>query len=91
MQETHRLSHIADGWSVSGLPPTPFRSRHRFISLREREAGHERTSLGGRQIMLGCLDLDDPAVEIPETVAARVRRALAYVEPDDVILAPTAA
>jgi 5-methyltetrahydropteroyltriglutamate--homocysteine methyltransferase len=45
-------------------------------------------TLAGKQIMVGCLDLDDPAVETPETVAARVRRALAYVEPHDVILAP---
>src|SRR6188472_658198 len=32
--------------------------------------------LPGKQIMVGCLDLNDPAVETPETVAARVRKAL---------------
>src|SRR5262245_11753254 len=43
--------------------------------------------LPGKQIMVGCLDLNDPAVEAPETVAQRIRRALAYIRPDDVILA----
>ena len=44
--------------------------------------------LGDKQIMVGCLDLADPAVETPEVVAARVRRALAFVPPERVILAP---
>ncbi|HUF91594.1 MAG TPA: 5-methyltetrahydropteroyltriglutamate--homocysteine methyltransferase [Candidatus Limnocylindria bacterium] len=45
-------------------------------------------TLGGKQIMVGCLDLKDPAVETPETVVARIKRALPYVRPEDVILAP---
>jgi 5-methyltetrahydropteroyltriglutamate--homocysteine methyltransferase len=45
-------------------------------------------SLPGKQIMVGCLDLGDPAVEPPDAVAARIRRALDHVEPDRVILAP---
>jgi 5-methyltetrahydropteroyltriglutamate--homocysteine methyltransferase len=44
--------------------------------------------LGGKQIMVGCLDLNDMTVETPETVAARVKRALAHVAPEQVILAP---
>jgi len=44
--------------------------------------------LSGKQIMVGALDLSDTAVESAETVAARVRRALAYVAPENVILAP---
>jgi 5-methyltetrahydropteroyltriglutamate--homocysteine methyltransferase len=44
--------------------------------------------LPGKQIMVGCLDLGDPAVEPPDAVAARIRRALDHVEPDRVILAP---
>jgi 5-methyltetrahydropteroyltriglutamate--homocysteine methyltransferase len=44
--------------------------------------------LGGKQIMVGCLDLNDPAVETPETVAGRIRKALRYLKPEDVILAP---
>jgi 5-methyltetrahydropteroyltriglutamate--homocysteine methyltransferase len=38
--------------------------------------------------MVGCLDLNDMAVESPEVVAARVRKALRYLRPEDVILAP---
>jgi 5-methyltetrahydropteroyltriglutamate--homocysteine methyltransferase len=45
-------------------------------------------SLAGKQIMVGCLDLDDPTVEAPATVVERIKRALAYVEPENVILAP---
>jgi 5-methyltetrahydropteroyltriglutamate--homocysteine methyltransferase len=44
--------------------------------------------LAGKKILVGCLDLSDPAVETPEVVADRVRRALAYVPPESVILAP---
>ncbi len=45
-------------------------------------------ALGDRTIMLGVLDLADPAVESPETIAARVRRALPYVAAHQIILAP---
>jgi 5-methyltetrahydropteroyltriglutamate--homocysteine methyltransferase len=44
--------------------------------------------LAGKKIMVGCLDLSDLHVETPETVVARVRRALEHVPADDVILAP---
>ncbi len=44
--------------------------------------------LDNKQLMVGCLDLSDMAVEMPEVVAARIRRALAYVNPERVILAP---
>src|SRR5207249_4808227 len=44
--------------------------------------------LANKQILVGCLDLSDMAVETPETVVARIKRALAYVEPDRIVLAP---
>jgi 5-methyltetrahydropteroyltriglutamate--homocysteine methyltransferase len=44
--------------------------------------------LPGKQIMVGCLNLDDMTVETPELVVARIKRALAYVKPENVILAP---
>ena len=44
--------------------------------------------LRGKTILLGVIDLNDPTVETPETVAARVRRALPYVDPADIVLAP---
>ena len=39
-------------------------------------------------IILGVLDLSTHEVETPETVAARIRRALPHVSPDRVIVAP---
>jgi 5-methyltetrahydropteroyltriglutamate--homocysteine methyltransferase len=44
--------------------------------------------LEGKKIMVGCLDLNDMAIESPETVVARIKRALPYVKAENVILAP---
>ena len=44
--------------------------------------------LAGKTIILGVLNLGDMTVEMPETVAARIRAALHYVEPERLILAP---
>ena len=38
--------------------------------------------------MLGVLDLGDAAVETPETVAARIRAGLRYVDPTKLVIAP---
>ena len=46
------------------------------------------TALDGKTIILGVLDLNDLTVESPETVTARVRRALPYVPADRLVLAP---
>ena len=44
--------------------------------------------LAGKTIILGVIDLSDPEVETAETVAERVRRALPYVDAENVVLAP---
>ena len=44
--------------------------------------------LAGKTIILGVIDLSDPAVETPEKVAARIRAGLERVKPDRLILAP---
>jgi 5-methyltetrahydropteroyltriglutamate--homocysteine methyltransferase len=44
--------------------------------------------LGDKQIMVGAIDLSDMTVESAQTVASRVRRALKYVSPQNVIIAP---
>jgi 5-methyltetrahydropteroyltriglutamate--homocysteine methyltransferase len=44
--------------------------------------------LAGKKIMLGVIDLGDPAVETAETIAGRIRAALKYVAPEDLIPAP---
>jgi 5-methyltetrahydropteroyltriglutamate--homocysteine methyltransferase len=44
--------------------------------------------LPSKSIMLGVIDLSDPNIETPETVAARIRRALPYVSAERLIVAP---
>ncbi|HME29132.1 MAG TPA: 5-methyltetrahydropteroyltriglutamate--homocysteine methyltransferase [Pseudolabrys sp.] len=44
--------------------------------------------LSGKTIILGTLDLSDMTIEKPETVAARIRRALPHVAADRIIVAP---
>lgn len=44
--------------------------------------------LDGKRVMVGCIDLSDPKVESVETIAGRIRRALPYIKPENVILAP---
>lgn len=45
-------------------------------------------SLAGKTIILGVIDLSTDYAESPETVAERIRRGLAYVEPERVVIAP---
>lgn len=45
-------------------------------------------TLPGKTIILGVLDLSDMTVEAPETVAARIRRALPHVSAERIVLAP---
>jgi 5-methyltetrahydropteroyltriglutamate--homocysteine methyltransferase len=44
--------------------------------------------LRGKKIILGVLDLSDPQVETPDKVAQRIRRALPFVPPEELIVAP---
>ncbi|HEX7072889.1 MAG TPA: uroporphyrinogen decarboxylase family protein [Hyphomicrobiaceae bacterium] len=44
--------------------------------------------LPGKTIILGVLDLSDMNVETPETVAARIRRALPHVPAERIVVAP---
>jgi 5-methyltetrahydropteroyltriglutamate--homocysteine methyltransferase len=44
--------------------------------------------LEGKKIMVGAINLNDMAVETPQTVVARIKRALPYVKPGNVIIAP---
>ena len=44
--------------------------------------------LPGKQIMVGCIDLLDLTIETPEVVAERILKALRYMKPENVILAP---
>jgi 5-methyltetrahydropteroyltriglutamate--homocysteine methyltransferase len=46
------------------------------------------SSLAGKQILIGCLDLNDMTIETPQTIVARIKRALPYVARENVVLAP---
>ena len=61
------------------------------VSIETAQAGLDcsvLTTLAGKQVMVGCLDLNDPTIETPDTVVQRIKRALAYIRPEPVILAP---
>jgi 5-methyltetrahydropteroyltriglutamate--homocysteine methyltransferase len=61
------------------------------ISIETAQSGLDcsvLTALDGKTIILGVLHLGDPAVETAEMIAARARRALPYVPPERIVLAP---
>ncbi len=61
------------------------------ISIETAQSGLDCSvlaTLDGKTIILGVLDLNDMTVEAPETVTARVRRALPYVPAERLVLAP---
>jgi len=61
------------------------------ISIETAQSGLDcrvLEKLAGKQIMVGAINLDDMNVETPEQVVARVKRALPYVRPENVIIAP---
>jgi len=61
------------------------------ISIETAQSGLDTavlSTLEGKTIILGVIDLSDPAVESPEVVVERVRRALPYVPASRIVLAP---
>jgi 5-methyltetrahydropteroyltriglutamate--homocysteine methyltransferase len=61
------------------------------VSLESAQSGLDLSILSeleGKKIILGVIDLADMQVETPETVAARIRRALAFAAAEDIIVAP---
>ncbi|HSH06575.1 MAG TPA: hypothetical protein VLA41_02855 [Burkholderiales bacterium] len=63
----------------------------RQVSIETAQSGLDcavLAKLPGKKIMVGCLDLNDMTVETPQTVVARIKRALPYVAKENVILAP---
>jgi 5-methyltetrahydropteroyltriglutamate--homocysteine methyltransferase len=68
-------------------------SKARQISIETAQSGLDCSVLAGladagKTIILGVLNLGDPAVESPDKVADRVRRALPYVPAAQIVLAP---
>ena len=46
------------------------------------------STLDNKRLMVGCINLADLAIETPELVVERIEKALQYVKPENVILAP---
>lgn len=65
--------------------------RVRQISIETAQSNLDTSvlrQLPEQTIILGVIDLADMTVESPETVAARIRRALPHINPERVIVAP---
>jgi 5-methyltetrahydropteroyltriglutamate--homocysteine methyltransferase len=61
------------------------------ISIETAEAKLDCAMLAklpGKQIVLGVIDLQDMTVETPEIIAERIRRAMAYVPAERIVVAP---
>jgi 5-methyltetrahydropteroyltriglutamate--homocysteine methyltransferase len=61
------------------------------VSVETAQSGLDCSVLAkleGKKIMVGAIDLNDVKVETPEVVVARIKRALPYVRPENVIIAP---
>jgi 5-methyltetrahydropteroyltriglutamate--homocysteine methyltransferase len=61
------------------------------VSIETAQSGLDTSvlsALEGKTIILGVIDLSDPAVETPDVVAERVRRALPHVPAERIVLAP---
>jgi len=61
------------------------------VSIETAQSGLDCSvlaALNGKTVILGVLDLSDAAVETPDTVTDRVRRALPYVPAGRLVLAP---
>jgi len=44
--------------------------------------------LEDKKVMVGCLDLSDTKIESPDVIVRRIKKALAYLAPENVVLAP---
>lgn len=66
------------------------RTRAQQVSLEAAQPGLDPALFTGleKDVALGVLNLGDPRVETPEEVEARVRRALAHIPAERLILAP---
>jgi 5-methyltetrahydropteroyltriglutamate--homocysteine methyltransferase len=61
------------------------------VSIETAQSGLDCSVLAqlpNKKILVGCVDLSTNEVETPQTIVARIRRALEFVRPENVILAP---
>jgi len=82
--------HEKPATGYSFLPELRDCSCHQ-VSLETAQPNLDCAVLGkldNKKILLGVIDLGDPDVETPETVASRIRRALPYVKAENIVVAP---
>jgi 5-methyltetrahydropteroyltriglutamate--homocysteine methyltransferase len=63
----------------------------RQVSIETAQSGLDcsvLSSLNGKKIMVGCIDLSDMAVETPQQVVTRIKKAMRVVPKENIILAP---
>ena len=63
----------------------------RQISIETAQSNLDCSVLGSlknKKIMVGCIDLSNPKIETPQMIVARVKKAMAFVRAEDIILAP---
>jgi 5-methyltetrahydropteroyltriglutamate--homocysteine methyltransferase len=61
------------------------------VSIETAQSGLDcsvLSQLPNKKILVGCVDLSTHDVETPQVIAERIRRALQFVKPENVILAP---
>jgi len=91
--------HICFGYAalVAGRPagysflPELTESPVQQVSIETAQSGLDCSALEklpGKTIILGVLDLSTHEIESPETVAARIRRALPFVRTERIVVAP---
>jgi 5-methyltetrahydropteroyltriglutamate--homocysteine methyltransferase len=77
-----------EGYSfLPELSDTPLKQ----ISIETAQSNLDTSVLAklpGKTIILGVLDLSDMNLETPETVAARIRKALPFVPAEKIVVAP---
>jgi 5-methyltetrahydropteroyltriglutamate--homocysteine methyltransferase len=76
--------------AYSFLPELAESSVHQ-VSIETAQSGLDCSvlkTLPDKTIILGTLDLSDMAIETPETVAGRIRRALPHVRAERIVVAP---
>ena len=87
--------HICFGYAKQKAPAYDFlaeleQSPIAQISIETAQPKLDCSALAklSKTIILGVIDLSDMQVETPETVADRIRRALPYVAPERIVVAP---
>jgi 5-methyltetrahydropteroyltriglutamate--homocysteine methyltransferase len=91
--------HICFGYSVYlKNKPTGYAFLPEFASCSCKQISVETAepkldcavlkTLPGKKIMVGCIDLSDTNVESPQTIVERIRKAMAFVPKENIILAP---